>query len=294
MKFRAGKYSVDLVIQDWFRLDGGIAYGGIPTEKWKKFSLGPTTFIDEKGRAQLSINCFYISTPDGMGILIDTSFGNYNLWKAETVVAFHLRKGFNIFDLPPAYQPPKPDLIIPTHLHFDHAGGIVKEIRGGELAPRFPRSTYIFHRDELKHCLSTHPKTRSSYLRETIAGVECILEKTRTARIHRSKTKVTKEVCLIKTRGHTPGHLAVKIESEGQTIFIPGGLCPTRWHINILACGVGNDTHALENTNRKMKFLTRAAKENWLLLLEHDPDVAGYVKQEGKEKFTFIPYKDML
>lgn len=293
MKFAAGKYSAELVIQDWFRLDGGIVYGGIPAEKWRKFYLGPTTFVDEKGRVQLPINCFYIRTPDGIGILVDTSFGDYNLWKAETVVWFHLRRGFNIFNFPTGYQPPKPDLIIPTHLHFDHAGGIVKEVKGGELAPRFPYSTYVFHRDELEHGLSAHPKTRSSYLRETITGIKCVLEKARTARIHKSKTKVTDEVYLLKTRGHTPGHLAVKIESEGQTIFIPGGLCPTRWHINIAACGAGNDTHGLENVDRKIKFLTRAAKENWLLLLEHDPDVAGYVRQEGKEKFRFIPYKEM-
>ena len=91
-----------------------------------------------------------------------------------------------------------------------------------------------------------------------------------------------------RTRGHTPGHISIKIESEGETAFIPGALFPTRYHTTV-ACGVGNDTDGLEAANHKMHFLEQAAEKNWLMLLEHDPDVAGNIKKDGGSKYHFEP-----
>lgn len=285
-----GEFKIQLAIRDWFRLDGGILFGGIPKERWGKFWYGICTHIDERNRAQLSVNCFLITTPDGIRILVDTSFGDINQWKKETVGQFDMINGFNLFERggwPEEIRLPQPDIVVPTHLHFDHAGGCFRRI-GGTLYPTFPKAKFVMHWDELSHALSEHPKTRSSYLRETIAGIKVLVEKNRVMTITRLCFQLVKGVTLFKTRGHAPGHLSVKIESEGQTALIPGALFPLRNHA-LLACGVGNDTHPLDAVVWKERLLEEANKHNALIFLEHDPDVAFKVQKDEKGSYILIP-----
>ncbi|KKU86117.1 MAG: hypothetical protein A3A32_00620 [Candidatus Wildermuthbacteria bacterium RIFCSPLOWO2_01_FULL_48_35] len=294
MEWQVGRFKIQLAIQQWFRLDGGVIFSGVPKEKWRNFSMGVATLFDRRNRVQLAVNCFLVTSPNGRKFLIDTSFGGIGRWKKKTVNDYRMQDGFNLFEcghLNHGLLPP--DFVIPTHLHFDHAGGCVKPVNG-KLEPAFPRALHVFHEDEIVHAFRGHPKTRSSYLRETVDGIKVILDNTDLWRMKGDvlgSELLGEGITLFRTRGHTPGHLSVKIESEGQVAFIPGALTPTRWHINVLACGVGNDSHALEAVEHKISFLEPAAKENWLLLLEHDPDIAGYAVEAGGGNFRFAPWK---
>lgn len=77
---------------------------------------------------------------------------------------------------------PQPDIVIPTHLHFYHAGGCVRLV-AVRLTPAFLDAFYYFREDELTHAKFFHSKTRPSYLWEAVDGVEALLEAGRVKRI---------------------------------------------------------------------------------------------------------------
>ena len=131
--------------------------------------------------------------------------------------------------------------------------------------------------------------TRSSYRKETIEGVKAVLEQGDVTRMSEDQMEIEPGITLIRTLGHTPGHLSIKIDSEGQVALIPGALFPSRFHA-LAPCKVGNDTHPLEAyDNWKKPFLEQAAQGNWLILLEHDPDIAFRVLQDEKGNYQLIP-----
>lgn len=252
-EWRIGGYKIQLAIQQWFRLDGGIIFSGVPREKWREFSMGVSTLFDERNRVQLAVNCFLVTAPSGLRTLVDTGFGHIQRWKERDRDSFHMQDGFNLFDCGHSHQLPQPHFVIPTHLHFDHSGGCLK-VAEGKFIPAFPHAWYIFHKAEVAHARAGHHKTRSSYLRENIEGINALLEQKRVLQIGLNRWENVlgeRGLTLIRTGGHTPGHMSLKIESEGQVAFIPGALAPTRWHINILGCTVGNDVYAKQSVDRK-------------------------------------------
>ena len=287
MIYRVGRYTIELVIQDWFRLDGGIIFSGVPRDIWSQFAIAQDLPRYGENTVKLPVNCFLITSPNGDKVLVDTSFGDadYSRWK-DKIREFGMENGFNLLN--GRRDSEQPNIVIPTHLHFDHAGGCAK-LQGDELVPAFENARYIIHKDEIAHAMKAHPKTRSSYLRETIDGIKMLRDRGIISLISGSRFSTDECIEVFRTRGHTPGHLSIKIKSEGETALIMGALAPTRWHINILACGVGNDTHGLEAVDHKSKFLRRAAKEKWLLLLEHDEGVAGRAIELKKDKYEFVP-----
>lgn len=283
MEWQVGKFKIQLVIRDWFRLDGGTLWnGGVPRDEWILWT-GYTFQMNNQNKVRIPVNCFLIITPRGEKILVDVSIGQLNRWKKNTIERHGMENEFNLFK----EGLEDPHFVVPTHLHFDHAGGCVK-LQDGKLVPAFRNAIYLFHDDEFTHARLIHPKTRSSYLRENLDGLEIVWNQGYVGRIFKNKVVMREGVTLIKTRGHTPGHISVLIESEGQVAFIPGALLPTRYH-GIIACGVGNDTHGLRAANHKIAFLRRAAKKNWLLLLEHDPGVAFRALHDKNGNYRLEP-----
>jgi len=96
MEWQVGKFRIQLAIQDWFALDGGIMWSGIPRELWLAWCKPPFT-LDKKNRAQMPVNCFLVTTPQGHRVLVDTSIGSVTRWKESTAKQFQMRNGFNRF-----------------------------------------------------------------------------------------------------------------------------------------------------------------------------------------------------
>ncbi len=282
---QVGGVKIQVAIQDSFSLDGGILWGGVPREKWLKWCKDPF-LLDEQNRIKLPSFGFLV-TIKNKRILIDTSIGDINKWQKGTQDQFQMENGFNLFN----GSMPQPDFVVPSHLHFDHAGGCTK-MENGQIVPAFPNALYIFHEQEISHAKSFHPKTRSSYIKETVNGLKALIAQDRVLTMFGNNLSIPEapEITLIHTRGHTPGHLSFKIESEGQTALIPGALSPTRYHA-MIACNVGNDTHALEAADHKMNFLKQANQGNWLVFLEHDPGIVFRVSIDQKQNYQLIPEK---
>jgi glyoxylase-like metal-dependent hydrolase (beta-lactamase superfamily II) len=187
-----------------------------------------------------------------------------------------LRESLKRFDV----YPEDIDLVINTHLHFDHAGGNTMKAEDGSVRPAFPKARYLVQHGEFEDAAHANERTRASYRRENIAPVAHFNQ----WEFLHGDTELVPGVKAVVTAGHTRWHQSVRIESEGKVAFFLGDLIPTVSHLP-LPYIMGYDLFPIQTLETKRWVLDRAFEENWLLLFEHDPLVqAGYVRrdQEGK------------
>ena len=272
---KLGAFEIFPVTDGRFRLDGGAMFGVVPRVLWERCCPA-----DDKNRIQLALNCLLIRA-HGKNILVDTGLGDkldakfrdmFAVDRTPTLADSLRRLGLAAEDI---------HLVVNTHLHFDHAGGNTITRDHGDLAPAFPKATYVVQRGEYEDAVLANERTRASYRTENFLPL---------AQRHRwefldGDTELLPGLSLVVTHGHTPHHQAVKIESEGQVAFYLGDLIPTVSHLP-LPYIMGYDLFPLHTLETKRRVLQRAHDEHWLLVFEHDPHVQmGYVRKDGEGKY---------
>jgi glyoxylase-like metal-dependent hydrolase (beta-lactamase superfamily II) len=214
-------------------------------------------------------------------VLIDNGAGNkedkkfidmYGIQNAgsPTVLEDSIRAaGFGVDDV---------DIVIDTHLHFDHAGGNTFRDAGGAIQLSFPRARYIVQRGEFEWAHRRNERIQASYLPYNFDPVEAagcfdFVE---------GETEIIPGITLRPTPGHTPHHQSVLIQSEDETACFLGDVVPTSAHLP-LPWIMGYDVEPLVTLESKRTLLAQARRENWLLVFEHDPVVAwGYLTEDEK------------
>ena len=255
-------------------LDGGAVFGIVPRVLWEK--VYPP---DSKNRIRLSLHCPLIVTKKH-SILIDTGVGTKHNEKFYQMYGVdkksNLLESLNHFGC----RPENIDLVINTHLHFDHAGGNTTLNEKGKIVPTFPKARYFIQKGEMDAALNSNERTRASYLTEDFLPLD---DHKLLSVVHEEIIEVDKGVSLIKIGGHTRHHQCVKIESEGHVAFFLGDLVPTVAHLQYPYIA-GYDLFPLETLENKKKVLQQAFEEHWLLIFQHDPKVhMGYLKKvEGR------------
>ena len=172
------------------------------------------------------------------------------------------------------------DVVLATHLHFDHAGGFTVRDGSGRLRPRFPRAQYVVRRGEWED--ATHPtaRTRASYLLDNYApladaGVLQLVDQDQT---------IMPGVRVRRTGGHTMHHQMVVIESGGRTAAFVADLMPTTAHLPDPWI-MGFDLYPADTLAAKQQFLREALEKEILVFFEHDPVVAaGYLRQQDGKR----------
>ncbi|HHT9130592.1 MAG TPA: MBL fold metallo-hydrolase [Candidatus Brocadiaceae bacterium] len=268
MKF--GRFEIYPVTDGYIYLDGGAVFGVVPRILWEKI-YAP----DEKNRIQLSLCCPLIVTKK-YNILIDTGVGTkhrekfcqiYGIDKKSNLLESLYRFG---------YQPKNIDLVINTHLHFDHAGGNTTFNEKGEIVPTFPKAKYFIQKGEMEVALNPNERTKASYLAEDFLPLS---DPEYLNLVNDETIEVDKGVSLMRIGGHTRHHQCVKIESEGQVAFFLADLVPTVAHVHYPYI-TGYDLFPLETLENKKMILKQAFEEHWLLIFQHDPKVRmGYLKK---------------
>jgi len=160
------------------------------------------------------------------------------------------------------------DIVLSTHLHFDHAGGNTFVDTDGTVRPSFPGARYVVQRGELDFAASQNERIRASYLAENLkaitdAGLWDLLD---------GDAEVTEGLRVVPTPGHTPFHQSVLIESDGDVACFLADVCPTSAHIP-LPWIMGYDLEPLVTLESKRGLWKSALEEDWLLVFEHDPRV---------------------
>lgn len=276
---KLGAFDIHPVTDGRFRLDGGAMFGVVPRVLWKQCCPA-----DERNRIQLALTCLLIRA-HGKTVLVDTGLGNK--WDEKARDIYAIERVTPLADSLKALgvRPDDIDLVVNTHLHFDHAGGNTIGREDGRLVPAFPKATYLVQRGEYDDAVSANERTRASYRPDNIAPI---------AQDHRwelldGDTELLPGLSLIVTQGHTAHHQAVKIESEGQVAFYPADLIPTAAHLP-LPYIMGYDLYPLQTLESKRTILEQASEEHWLLVFEHDPRVPmGYVGKNAEGKYLLEP-----
>jgi glyoxylase-like metal-dependent hydrolase (beta-lactamase superfamily II) len=147
----------------------------------------------------------------------------------------------------------------------------------------FPRARHVVQAGEYHYATHTNERTAASYFARNFAPVDAagLLDRVD------GESEIVRGVRVLPTPGHVPHHQSVLLESDGERALFLGDLAPTAAHVP-LPWIMGYDVEPLVTLETKRRVLGRAAAEEWLLVFEHDAEVAwGRAAADGKQGFAF-------
>lgn len=271
MPFELGSLTVHQVRDGTIALDGGAMFGVVPKPLWERYCPA-----DARNRVTLALRCMLvvdakrrILVDDGIGTRWDGRHRDlYGISHDDVGIDAELaRAGLTRDDIT--------DVVL-THLHFDHAGGTVRD-DAGALTLGFPKATYHLQRRHWKWAHQATDKDRGSFRPEDFAP----LEKSGQLHLLEGGTELHPGVTLFVSEGHTVGLQLVRLEANDQTIVFCGDLIPTTAHLKP-AWTSAYDLYPLTVIEEKKQLLAQAVEEGWFLFFEHDPQIPlCSVKDEG-------------
>ena len=266
---KLGDLEFHILTDGTFRLDGGAMFGVIPRPLWER--VAPP---DERNRIVLSMNSFLIRSA-GKLILIETGAGDKWDAKRRDIYAF---EGPRLLPQLAArgVEPGQIDIVINTHLHFDHCGWNTR-IVDGRAVPTFPNARYVVHGGEFEHARRPTERDRASYLPENFEPVEAANQ----WRLLGGDCEIVPGVELIRVPGHTRDMMCVRLSGGGKTAVLLADLVPTTAHL-ALPWIMGFDLYPLTTLENKKKWLEEIVRHDWLALFGHDVRVpAARLREQG-------------
>jgi glyoxylase-like metal-dependent hydrolase (beta-lactamase superfamily II) len=291
MTVQLGEIEITIVSGGPFRLDGGGMFGIVPKALWER-----TNPADERNRIQLDTNCALLRVggraegpPLGRSasrrILIDTGNGTKLSERDREIFAIDPSVTLVGSLAAAGVTPEEIDVVLLTHLHLDHVGGGTYRDADGTIRPTFPRARYVIQRGEWEDAVANRSTMRTSYRPENLlplqeAGVLDLIE---------GDVEVAPGVRTLVTGGHTRRHQSVRLESGSARGIYFGDLIPTMSHLKG-PYNMAYDLYPYDTMQRKLALLEEAARNDWLVLYDHDPQTrAGRVRPDGKGGFAHAP-----
>jgi glyoxylase-like metal-dependent hydrolase (beta-lactamase superfamily II) len=271
-EYTLGDVRLGILSDGTFRLDGGAMFGVVPRPLWQR--LAPP---DEQNRIRLGLNALLVRTGKE-NVLIDSGIGDkwdekyrqmYAIAHETTLIDSLARHGLWPEDI---------DVVINTHLHFDHCGWNTRWV-GGRLVPTFPRARYVIQRGEYEHANHPHERDRASYRAENWQG----LDQAGQLELIDGDREILPGIAVVKLAGHNRDFQCVFVRSRGETAVFWSDLIPMAAHVPfpwIMAF----DLYPEQTLMQKKRLVPQAAREQWLCVFHHDPDipVARIVEENGK------------
>jgi glyoxylase-like metal-dependent hydrolase (beta-lactamase superfamily II) len=144
-------------------------FGVVPRPLWEK-RIPP----DDRHRIPLSLRCLLVEAPTAL-VLVDTGIGHKESEKFRDIYGVdndgdptRLEDGIRSL----GYRVEDVDLVVNTHLHFDHAGGNTRLSEDGALQPAFPRARYVVQKEELRFARLPNERIRASYMEKNFDPVD--------------------------------------------------------------------------------------------------------------------------
>jgi glyoxylase-like metal-dependent hydrolase (beta-lactamase superfamily II) len=266
-----------------FRLDGGAMHGVVPKTLWSRI-----VSCDDKNRVTYSTNCLLVELA-GRRILVETGNGDkFPAREKEIYGIDHDRSIVNaLAEL--GVEPDSIDLVILTHLHFDHAGGTTRRTASGDLVPLFPRARHVIQQKELFAATHPHERNRASYLEENFAP----LADAGLLDVVSGDVELLPGLSVLVSPGHTPGHQSVLIDGgQGEKALFLGDVVPTGVHVR-LPFIMGYDMNVEETLASKKRLFERAIAERWIVLYGHDRRHGSTLKLDDKSQPAVDQYVDL-
>ena len=255
---RLGDFQVFSFVEGRFHLDGGAMFGIVPKIMWEK--LLPA---DDKNLVPLDCNLLLVKA-SGKNILIDAGLGDVLTDRERKIYSAYnpssLEVGLLAFDV----KPEQVDLVILSHLHADHACGTLKSENGKE-RPRFRKAKVVVQKSEWEEAAHPDERTVAGYLFNHLS----VLEEHRVLELVEGEAEILPGIKVIETGGHTQGHQAVEIESNGQRLIYYADIVPTSHHLKPHYVA-GLDLYPRETMKVKKKVIPEAIERGDYIAFDHD------------------------
>ena len=268
----SGDVTVRVVRAGWFRPDAGGFFGVVPKALWSRFAE-----TDERGRLLCRLNLLLIEA-GGRRVLVETGTGVRMEAKDRDI------KGVEGGDPAEALRevgedPDSIDFVVVSHLHYDHAGGMVD----ADGRPFFPNARYVVQRDEAEAAHGDELRVQGIMEAEQLDAVRA---EGQLAEVH-GEVELVEGVRVLRTGGHTRGSQAVLIGAEGggERAIFWGDLIPTRWQIPVRWTSAYDD-YPVEAVEMRNRLVRQAAAEGWWCYFTHDPGALP-IRIETTEKGGF-------
>jgi len=276
-----GDFEITLCTDGTYLLDGGAMFGVVPKTLWSK-----RTPADDLNRILLGLNTTIVRTGKHT-VLIETGIGNKQTAKMREI---HRNQELLPASLAAAgIQPEEIDIVINTHLHFDHCGWNTTLHADGYVTPTFPNARYFAHAGEVAHGHLQLDRDRVSYLSPNydplIASGQMTLLTTEGIR---ENPEIVPGISVEEFPGHTAQMMGVHIESGGQHACYIGDLIPTAHHLDPTWV-IAYDLDPLRCIEERKRFLATAIPEEWVVLFTHDhhtPAAKVRLNEKGKPMAT--------
>jgi methylmalonyl-CoA epimerase len=275
-RFPLGELELISLCDGFFHLDGGAMFGVVPKVLWE-----PQAPADAQNRIRLAMRPLVVRGRRTM--IIDAGLGDkenakfceiYGVDRGRHLDHSLAEAGLSVDDI---------DIVLATHLHFDHAGGFTVRGADGRVRPRFPKAQYIVRRGEWEDATHPNDRTRASYLADNYvplaeAGVLQLVDDDQT---------IMPGVRVRRTGGHTMHHQMVMIESGGQAAAFVAEMIPTVAHLREPWI-MGYDLYPLDTLRAKQALVKEAVDRRMLIFFEHDRAMAaGYIEEvQGKRRIV--------
>ncbi|MEX2216535.1 MAG: MBL fold metallo-hydrolase [Phycisphaeraceae bacterium] len=276
MPIMLGDIKLQVISGGRFRLDGGAMFGLVPKPLWER-KVAP----DARNRIPLDTNCL-LARVGGRTVLIDSGFGTKLTDKQSEIYDVNERDALASHLAGAGVTPGNIDLVVLTHLHFDHAGGCTRRNDAGELTVTFPHARHVVQAREWQDAAGDAPELRGTYEKEHFvplhdAGLLDTIEGDR---------ELLPGLSVRLTNGHTGGHQAIILGHGDRRAIYLGDLCPTTAHLRTF-WSMGYDQFPLAQRRSKLAVLGEAADKGWLVIFDHDPKVrAAYLRRDSREEFV--------
>jgi glyoxylase-like metal-dependent hydrolase (beta-lactamase superfamily II) len=270
-----GGTTVALVQAGTFTSDAGTVFGPVPRVIWDKLVAAE---INPDHTLTQALNCLLVETPAGR-VLVETGIGER--------MDEHHRQQRALTGLPilPAlrdagFDPDSVDLVAVSHLHFDHAGGLLTADGRRALA----RARVVAQADEWDFALGTNPRLQASYEQEDLRLVE---PWGRGGSVEGDE-EVMPGVSVVRTGGHSGGHQAIVVRGPSGTVGFFGDLCMRPWSANPRWIPSFDD-FPLTSVEVKASLFAQAAEEGWTVVLSHEPRQPVGRLVADRARFRFEP-----
>jgi glyoxylase-like metal-dependent hydrolase (beta-lactamase superfamily II) len=267
--------SVDLVTEAMFGLDGGAMFGIIPKPLWNRTNPG-----DDNNRIDLACRCMLLRYEDDVNVLVDVGIGTKWSDKERGIYKINqqdaaMETALGSFDL----TPEDIDHVVLTHLHFDHAGGVSRYDEGDNIVATFPNARHWVQKKNWGWANSPSARDAGSYRSVDFE----FFEEDGSLELIDGPGEILPGVEVFPMNGHTFGMQIVKVTDTAGDVWVHlADLIPTTSHLRDPYV-MGYDLQPLVTVEEKREILYEAARNDWWLVFEHDPEI-GAAQVEFDEK----------
>jgi glyoxylase-like metal-dependent hydrolase (beta-lactamase superfamily II) len=258
--FRLGDLELCVVDDGVIRQDAGATFGLVPRVMWERF----TPDLDEQNRIPVGNNSLVVRSA-GKTVLLDTGVGTK---PTRAPGAMDIADGGRLIDnlSRAGVRPEEIDIVVNTHLHFDHCGGNTVSENGRPL-PAFPQARYFIQKGEWEAASHPNERTRGTYLAENFEP----LEDARQVELIAGEVEAAKGVRIVPAPGHTEDHCVIELESGGQYALDVGELSQHPVMLERLAWISAFDVLPLVSLETKRRMMEWAVEKRALLVSVHAP-----------------------